>query len=54
MDECSFMRDPCGMGVCVNTYGDYRCDCKQGFAVQNGDKMCKGNSVFQNSSISNK
>ena len=36
------MRDPCGMGECVNTYGGYTCTCKKGFAVQNGDRMCTG------------
>ncbi|CAB4039564.1 fibrillin-1 isoform X1, partial [Paramuricea clavata] len=41
VDECSFVKDPCGMGVCMNTYGSYRCDCEEGFAVQNGDPMCK-------------
>ena len=48
------MRDPCGMGECVNTYGSYTCVCKEGFAAQNGDTMCTGNSDFQYFLTSNK
>ena len=31
------------MGVCRNTYSSFICDCKQGFAVRNGNTMCEGN-----------
>jgi hypothetical protein len=34
----------------MNTYGSYRCDCEEGFAVQNGDPMCKGNFIIFTSS----
>lgn len=42
VDECSFLRNPCGMGTCRNTYASYECDCEKGFAVKNGNPRCEG------------
>ncbi|XP_046861328.1 fibrillin-2-like isoform X2 [Xenia sp. Carnegie-2017] len=41
VDECSFLRNPCGMGTCRNTYASYECDCEKGFAVKNGNPRCE-------------
>ena len=42
IDECSG-GTPCGEGVCNNTYGNYTCDCHEGWEVKGDDSQtCVG------------
>uniref|UniRef100_A0ACD5YH21 Uncharacterized protein n=1 Tax=Avena sativa TaxID=4498 RepID=A0ACD5YH21_AVESA len=36
IDECLANPNPCGLGICRNTLGNYSCSCHQGYYVTNG------------------
>ena len=42
IDECSGIIDPCDddNSVCINTFGDFRCECAPGYLLQN--ETCEG------------
>lgn len=39
IDECRISPDLCGQGVCVNTPGDFECECFEGY--ESGFMMMK-------------
>ena len=41
IDECS-MFSPCQQ-ECANTNGSYRCSCRNGYALENDNRTCRGN-----------
>lgn len=36
IDECSYDSEICGSATCINTMGEYRCECESGYIFQNG------------------
>ncbi|XP_041465044.1 fibrillin-2-like [Lytechinus variegatus] len=61
VDECSLIEGICANGICVNTPGSFRCDCRPGYRAnvamhicedidecQEGMHRCVGNSICNN------
>ena len=42
VDECSVNKTVCGPGDCINTLGNFECECEPGFSVKQGDTKCSG------------
>ena len=42
VNECA-NSNPCGEGICFNTFGSFRCDCKTGYRP-GSDQVCEGRS----------
>ena len=41
IDECSREDDDCGQ-LCINTFGSYKCICKDGYYLHHDGKTCLG------------
>lgn len=44
VDECEAVPGVCHGGICLNTIGSYRCDCREGFQRNLISNTCEGQS----------
>ena len=42
INECLSQPQICGNGICVNTDGSFRCECRPGYTLDNTNRNCVG------------
>lgn len=42
MDECAVQRGLCRNGQCVNTIGNFLCECNDGYELTPDGRLCAG------------